>query len=92
MQPESKVRIPSEMVPPDQKALQYFDMYFTDIHPYVPVLNQRAFYSQWNTNRESISPLILEGIFALATMLLGDPMQSFQWLALIASRHFVNEL
>jgi len=75
------------MVLSDETTLQYFDVHFTTIHPYVPVLNQRAFYLQWNTNRESISPLILEGIFALAAMLLGNPAQSFQWLALISSRH-----
>ena len=78
IQPHAKVCIPPKMMPSDEIALQYFDIYFTHIHPYIPVLHQQAFFLQWNTTRASISPLILEGIFALAARLAGDLAQSHQ--------------
>jgi hypothetical protein len=90
--PHAKVCIPPKMMPSDEIALQYFDIYFTHIHPYVPVLHQQAFFLQWNTTRASISPLILEGIFALAARLTGDSAQSHQWLTLIASKGLVGEV
>lgn len=68
--------------------MQYFDYFFMNIHPYVPVLQQTAFYHQWNTNRESISPLLLEAIFAVTTMTLEDHDHGNKWLAL-ASREFL---
>jgi hypothetical protein len=64
--PDIKVRIPPELMPHDETALHYFDMYFINAHPYVPVINKALFYQQWHTNREAISPLILEAIFAIA--------------------------
>jgi hypothetical protein len=73
------------MMPNDQQAMQYFDYFFMNIHPFVPVLQQTAFYQQWNNNRESISPLLLEAIFAVTTMTLEDHDQGNKWLAL-ASR------
>ncbi|KAL1835586.1 hypothetical protein VTJ49DRAFT_6437 [Mycothermus thermophilus] len=84
--PGSKIRIPPELMPDDDTILHYFDLYFTNAHPYVPVLDKNHFYSQWHNNRESISPLILEGIFAIAERLADEPAQGQQWLAL-ASRH-----
>ncbi|CZS95257.1 related to Cutinase transcription factor 1 alpha [Rhynchosporium graminicola] len=84
--PDLKVRIPPELMPDDQTCMEYFNMYFMNVHPYVPVLNKSLFYQQWHTNRDSISPLILEAIFAIAGRLADEPSQGHQWLAL-ASKH-----
>ncbi|KAE9978515.1 hypothetical protein EG328_001425 [Venturia inaequalis] len=83
---DPRIRIPLEMMPTDQQAMQYFNYFFTHIHPYVPVLHQTAFYQMWNNNRESLSPLLLEAIFAVTTMTLEDHDEGNKWLAL-ASRH-----
>jgi len=72
-------------MPDDETALHYFDMYFMNVHPYVPVLNKALFYQQWHTNREAISPLILEAVFAIAGRLADEPAQGHQWLALASS-------
>ncbi|KAK0123171.1 hypothetical protein ONS96_010171 [Cadophora gregata f. sp. sojae] len=84
--PDLKVRIPPELMPDDQTVMEYFDMFFMNVHPYVPVLNKSLFYQQWHTNRDSLSPLILEAIFAIAGRLADEPSQGHQWLAL-ASKH-----
>ncbi|GAP88713.2 putative lipase regulator 1 [Rosellinia necatrix] len=84
--PGSKIRIPPELMPDDETILQYFELYFTHVHPYVPVLNKAQLYHQWHTNRESISPLLLEAIFAVAGRLADEPAQGQQWIAL-ASKH-----
>ncbi|KAH7313527.1 hypothetical protein B0I35DRAFT_452010 [Stachybotrys elegans] len=81
-----KIRIPPELMPSEESCLNYFDLYFTHVHPYVPVLDRSLFYHQWHTSRASISPLILEAIFAMGGRLAEDPAQGQQWLAL-ASRH-----
>src|SRR5579871_3598894 len=80
--PDLRVRIPLEMMPSDQQAMQYFQYFFENIHPYVPVLCQPSFYHQWNTNRDSISPFVLEGIFACAAFMMNDQAQGQKWLAL----------
>ena len=66
--------------------MEWFNIFFTHIHPYVPVISKSYFYQQWRTNRRSISPLILEAIFACAGRMSDDPAQGAQWLAL-ASKH-----
>ena len=83
--PDLKVRIPPELMPDDETALHYFDMYFANVHPYVPVISKPLFYQQWHTNRDAISPLILEAIFAIAGRLADEPAQGQQWLALASS-------
>lgn len=83
--PDLRVRIPPELMPDEATCLHYFDMYFNNVHPYVPVLNKSLFYYQWNNNRESISPLILEAIFAIGGKMADDPSQGQQWLALAGS-------
>ncbi|KAF2707536.1 hypothetical protein K504DRAFT_383460 [Pleomassaria siparia CBS 279.74] len=80
------VRIPPEMMPGEDQAIQYFEYYFTNIHPYCPVINKAYFYQQWQTARDSISPLMLEAIFACASLMLGDVSEGNKWLAL-ASKH-----
>ena len=82
----SKIRIPPALMPSQEEALQAFDTYFLNVHPYVPVLNRSQFYHQWHHDRTSISPLILEAIFANAGRLSDDPAQGAQWLALANSR------
>ncbi|KUI54730.1 Cutinase transcription factor 1 alpha [Cytospora mali] len=84
--PGLKVRIPPELMPDDETALEYFDVFFANIHPYVPVLDRTAFYRQWQNDRESMSPLVLEAIFALAGRIADEPGEGQQWLAL-ATRH-----
>lgn len=84
--PGSKIRIPPELMPDEETALHYFNLFFTHVHPYVPVLNEPAFYQQWQTARESISPLILEAIFAIGGRLAEDPTEGQQWLALASSK------
>lgn len=85
--PDLKVRIPPELMPDEETILQYFEMYFVNVHAYVPVLNKDLFYQQWHTNRESISPLILEAIFSIGGRLADEPTQGHQWLALASSRN-----
>ncbi|KAL8417818.1 hypothetical protein RB594_001446 [Gaeumannomyces avenae] len=84
--PGLKIRIPPELMPDEETALHYFDLYFSHVHPYVPVLDKIAFYDQWHNNRESMSPLVLEAVFAIAGRLADDPGDGQQWLAL-ATRH-----
>ena len=86
---DSAVRIPAEMMPTEERALDYFGYFFDYIHPYVPVLNRGVFYEQWHRNRSAISPLILEGIFACVSQYLEDPIEVRRWIAL-ASRHEEN--
>ncbi|PVI03710.1 hypothetical protein DM02DRAFT_520178 [Periconia macrospinosa] len=83
---DSIIRIPPEMMPGEEHALVYFDFFFTNIHPYCPVINKAYFYQQWQSARESISPLLLEAIFACATLMMGEEDRGQKWLAL-ASKH-----
>ncbi|OAK93543.1 hypothetical protein IQ06DRAFT_93612 [Phaeosphaeriaceae sp. SRC1lsM3a] len=80
------VRVPPEMMPSEEQALQYFDYFFTNVHPYCPVINKAYFYQQWQSARDSISPLMLEAIFACSTLMLGDIEEGSRWLAL-ATKH-----
>ncbi|KAL8712907.1 MAG: hypothetical protein Q9225_006854 [Loekoesia sp. 1 TL-2023] len=82
----STVKIPPELMPAEEQCLELFEIFFTNIHPYVPVLSKPHFYQQWRTRRQSISPLILEAIFACAGRLSDDPAKGAQWLAL-AQKH-----
>ncbi|KAF2674193.1 hypothetical protein BT63DRAFT_408401 [Microthyrium microscopicum] len=84
--PDKRIRIPAEMMPSEQKALHYFKYFFDNIHPFIPVLCQPAFYQQWAHNRESIPPLLLESIFACTTAMLNETQEFNQWIAL-AIRH-----
>jgi hypothetical protein len=86
--PGTKIRIPPELMPDEDIILHYFELYFAHVHPYVPVLNKAQLYHQWNTNRESISPLLLEAIFAVAERLADEPAQGQQWIALASSKYF----
>ena len=84
--PGSTVRIPPELMPSEEQCMEWFEIFFAHIHPYVPVLSKSYFYRQWRTNRTSISPLMLEAIFACAGRMSDDPAQGAQWLALASSK------
>ncbi len=86
--PGLKIRIPPELMPDDKTILQYFDLFFDHVHPYVPVLDRNSFYQQWQTNRESISPLLIEAVLAIGGRLADDPAQGQQWIALASSTFF----
>lgn len=81
-----KIRIPPELMPDEETCLRYFELYFQNVHPYVPVLNRTHFYTQWHTDRDSISPLILEAILAIGGRFANEPAQGQQWLALASSK------
>lgn len=83
--PGSKVRIPPPLMPEESDAMNWIEAFFSHVHPYVPVLNKSMFLHQWHTSRDSISPLILEAIFALGGRLRDDPSDGQQWLALASS-------
>ncbi|GAO13654.1 hypothetical protein UVI_02017610 [Ustilaginoidea virens] len=84
--PGHKIRIPPALMPEESTALHHFELYFRHVHPYVPVLDKIVFYQQWHNNREAISPLVLEALFAIGGRLAEEPAMGQQWLAL-ASRH-----
>ena len=81
----SHVRIPPELMPAHEDAMHYFEVFFNDVHPYVPVINRAYFFRQWQHDRSSISPLLLEAIFACAGRMSDEPAQGAQWLALASS-------
>lgn len=82
----SQIRIPPELMPSQEEAMQAFQTFFRDVHPYVPVLNRQQFLHKWRNDRDSISPLVLEAVFANAGRLSDDPAQGAQWLALANSK------
>lgn len=85
-QGEFAVRIKPEDMPTDDEALELFSIYFEDIHPYIPIVNKAAFYRQWNTSRDSISPLLLETIFACAGRMSSDPSRGLKWIIMASSK------
>lgn len=82
----SQIRIPPALMPSQEEALDAFQTFFRDVHPYTPVLCRQNFYNQWQNHRSSISPLVLEAVFANAGRLSDDPAQGAQWLALANSK------
>lgn len=82
----SQIRIPPALMPSNDEVKRSFQDYFQHVHPYVPVLCRQHFIRQWQQNRESISPLLLEAVLACAGQVSDDPAGGSQWLAL-ANRH-----
>ncbi|KAL7269884.1 hypothetical protein RUND412_007427 [Rhizina undulata] len=80
------VRIRPEDMPSEEDSLEMFSIFFNHVHPYIPIVNKAAFYRQWNTSRESISPLLLETIFACAGRLTTDSSKGLKWITM-ATRH-----
>jgi len=82
------VGIPDSMMPSDEDAYQCFNYFFLNIHPYVPVLDRTHFYRQYQTDRNAISPLILEGIFACTSQITQpQSIGGSKWLALSTSKY-----
>jgi Fungal specific transcription factor domain/Fungal Zn(2)-Cys(6) binuclear cluster domain len=82
----SHIRIPPALMPSNEDATALFEVFFKDVHPYAPVLNRRQFYQQWHTDKEAVSPLVLEAVFACAGRIADEPSEGAQWLAL-ANKH-----
>jgi hypothetical protein len=82
----SHIRIPPALMPSEEDAMALFEVFFRDIHPYVPVLHKAQLYDQWRNDKESISPLVLEAVFACAGRIADEPSEGAQWLAL-ANKH-----
>jgi hypothetical protein len=82
----STIRIPPELMPLNEDVMEYFKIFFADIHPYVPVVHRSHLYQQWRNDRSAISPLLLEALFACAARMSDDPAQGAQWLALATSK------
>ncbi|KAJ5286894.1 hypothetical protein N7478_002580 [Penicillium angulare] len=82
----AKIRIPPELMPAEEDVMEYFRIYFDEIHPYLPIIPRAHLYYQWQNDRRSISPLLLEALFACAGRLSNEPAEGAQWLAL-ANRH-----
>lgn len=76
-------------MPAEDDVMAYFKIYFDEIHPYVPVISRAHLYYQWQHDRRSISPLLLEALFACAGRLSDEPAEGAQWLAL-ANREYLS--
>ncbi|KAK5088504.1 hypothetical protein LTR05_002724 [Lithohypha guttulata] len=85
----SQIRIPPALMPTNEEASKAFQEFFRHVHPYAPVLCRNHFLRQWQQDRGSISPLLLEAVFACAGQVSDDPAGGSQWLAL-ANRHEEN--
>ncbi|GAB7364158.1 hypothetical protein MBLNU230_g4709t1 [Neophaeotheca triangularis] len=81
---DSTIRIPPEMMPSEEKALEYFHYFFEFVHPYMPVLSRADFFHQWQFNRSNIPPLLLEAVFACTSRYVDDSYTTRRWLALAA--------
>ncbi|KAI5284694.1 hypothetical protein KEM54_001138, partial [Ascosphaera aggregata] len=64
--PDGTIFIPTHLMPSDSHAMRLFDIFFTHIHPYVPVLHRAAWYAAWHADKTRISPLLLEAVLACA--------------------------
>jgi len=82
----SRIRVPPHLMPSDEEALQYFQVFFREVHPYAPIICRNYFYHQWHTNRASISPLLLEAIFACACRMSDELSHKGGWLEMANSK------
>ncbi|OAL66027.1 C6 finger domain-containing protein [Trichophyton rubrum] len=78
----SSLQFPAELMPSDTEALEYFRVYFDDLHPYLPVIPRNYFYEQWRREKWDISPLLLSALFACSARALNDTAKATKWLAL----------
>lgn len=76
------------LIPSEEDAAHLFKIFFSHVHPYVPVVNRSHFYQQWHSDRSLISPLLLEAMLACAGRLSAEPAQGARWLALANSKYF----
>ncbi|KAF8245927.1 hypothetical protein K440DRAFT_686106 [Wilcoxina mikolae CBS 423.85] len=85
-QHEFAVKIRPNDMPTNEEAAELFSIFFNHIHPYIPIVNKTAFCRLWDTQREQISPLLLETIFACAGRLTTQPQKGLKWIAM-ATKH-----
>jgi len=81
-----KLRIPPGMMPPEEVVHHRLDYFFEHCHPYLPLMVPAEMYAQWANDRDNISPLVLEGIFACCGYCSGDDQEGDRWRAM-AERH-----
>lgn len=60
-------------LPPEDLATELINLFFNNIHPYVPVLNKANFCKDWASNRRTMSPYLLFSFFATAARYSDDP-------------------
>ena len=84
-QHEFAVKIRPNDMPSNDEAAEMFSIFFNHIHPYIPIVNKAAFCRLWETQREQISPLLLETIFACAGRLTTQPQRGLKWIAMATS-------
>lgn len=84
-QHEFAVKIRPNDMPTNDEAAEMFSIFFNHIHPYIPIVNKAAFCRLWETQREQISPLLLETIFACAGRLTTQPQRGLKWIAMATS-------
>lgn len=82
---EFAVKIRPADLPAEDEAREMFSLFFNHIHPYIPIVNKAAFYRQWHSSRDSISPLLLETVFACAGRLTTEPAKGLRWIAMASS-------
>ena len=84
-QHEFAVKIRPNDMPSNDEAAEMFSIFFNHVHPYIPIVNKAAFCRLWETQREQISPLLLETIFACAGRLTTQPQRGLKWIAMATS-------
>ncbi|OLL25468.1 Cutinase transcription factor 1 alpha [Neolecta irregularis DAH-3] len=67
------IQVRKDLLPPEPLANALLDIYFADIHPYMPVINKSLFYHQWRYERENMSLFLLECMFGTACRLCEGP-------------------
>lgn len=61
------------ILPAEDLALNLLDIYFREIHAYVPILDKADFYRKWlSPERRKMSPFLLLAIFAAAARISDD--------------------
>ncbi len=64
-------------VPADDLAMILFDIYFGDIHPYIPIIDKTQFLQDWVHRRDAMNPYLLFSIFGIAARFSTDPRVLF---------------
>lgn len=52
------------LLPDDKICRHLIDLYFGNLHPYLPVVNKMLFYSAWLGDRSTLSPFLLVSLLA----------------------------
>lgn len=73
-------------MPSEKETLKSFEFFFEHVHPYIPVIHKEEFYQQWQNDKKTISPLLLEAMFACTETQSEDPTKGVRWLTLANSK------